>query len=158
MKLSTRACRWCLRWWKVRLVHVALVDLRELLIQYFMCIPQPMSLVQQPEPFDDWDWIYEIKHVGFRALAVIEQGQCRFLSRKKHKLTGHQDLRAALVREGNAETALLDGELVVIDHLGRSVFADLMQRRHLARYFAFDLISLNGEDLTKLTLLARKEN
>ena len=123
-----------------------------------MVIPQPISLVQQPEPFDDWDWIYEIKHVGFRALAVIEQGQCRFLSRKKHKLTGHQDLRAALVKEGNAETALLDGELVVIDHLGRSVFADLMQRRHLARYFAFDLISLNGEDLTKLTLLARKEN
>jgi hypothetical protein len=30
---------------------------------------------------------------GFRALAVIEQGQCRFFSRKKHKLTGHQDLR-----------------------------------------------------------------
>jgi len=53
---------------------------------------------------------------------------------------------------------ILDGELVVVDHLGRSVFADLMQRRHLARYFAFDLISLNGEDLTKLTLLARKEN
>jgi ATP-dependent DNA ligase len=39
-----------------------------------MLIPQPMPLVQQPEPFDDWDWIYEIKHDGFRALAVIEQG------------------------------------------------------------------------------------
>jgi hypothetical protein len=66
-----------------------------------MIIPQPMSLVQQPDPFDDWDWIYEIKHDGFRALAVIEQGQCRFLSRRKHKLTGHQDLRAALVKEVN---------------------------------------------------------
>ena len=116
-----------------------------------------MSLVQQPEPFDDWDWIYEIKHDGFRALAVIEQGQCRFLSRKKHKLTGHQDLRAALVKEVNADTAILDGELVVVDHLGRSVFSDLMQRRHLARYFAFDLLTLNGEDLTKLPLLTRKE-
>jgi len=94
---------------------------------------------------------------GFRALAVIEQGQCRFLSRKKHKLTGHQDLRTALVKEVNAETAILDGELVVVDHLGRSVFADMMQRRHPARYFAFDLLSLNGEDLTKLPLLARKE-
>jgi hypothetical protein len=41
------------------------------LIQYFMCIPQPLSLVQQPEPFDDWDWIYKIMHDGFRALAVI---------------------------------------------------------------------------------------
>jgi hypothetical protein len=42
-----------------------------------MIIPQPMTLVQQPEPFDDWDWLYEIKHDGFRALAVIEYGQCR---------------------------------------------------------------------------------
>jgi bifunctional non-homologous end joining protein LigD len=122
-----------------------------------MIIPQPMTLVQQPEPFDNWDWIYEIKHDGFRALAVIEHGQCRFFSRKKHRLTGYQDLRAGLVKEVNAETAILDGELVVVDHLGRSVFADMMQRRHLARYFAFDLLSLNGEDLTKLPLLTRKE-
>lgn len=72
------------------------------------------------QPFDDWDWIYEIKHDGFRALAVIEHGQCRFFSRKKHKLTGYQDLRQALVKEVNAETAILDGELVVVDHLGRT--------------------------------------
>ncbi|HET8671801.1 MAG TPA: hypothetical protein VFM05_14625, partial [Candidatus Saccharimonadales bacterium] len=44
-----------------------------------------MSLVQQREPFDDWNWSYEIKHDGFRALAVIEHGQCRFFSKKKHK-------------------------------------------------------------------------
>ena len=115
-----------------------------------------MTLVQQPEPFDDWDWLYEIKHDGFRALAVIEHGQCRFFSRKKHRLTGYQDLRAALVKEVNAETAILDGELAVADHLGRSVFADMMQRRHLARYFAFDLLSLNGQDLRQLPLLTRK--
>jgi ATP-dependent DNA ligase len=60
------------------------------------------------------------------------------------------------VKEVNAVTAILDGELV--DHMGRSVFAAMMQRRHLARYFAFDLLSLNGEDLTKLPLLTRKEN
>ena len=96
-----------------------------------------MSLVQQPEPFGNWDWIYEIKHDRFRALAVIQQGQCRFFSRKKHRLTGHRDLRAALVKEVN-------GELVVVDHLGRSVFADMMQRRHPARYFAFDLLSVSS--------------
>ena len=121
-----------------------------------MLIPTPMSLVQQPQPFDDWDWIYEIKHDGFRALAVIEHGQCRFFSRKKHKLTGYQDLRQALVKEVNAETAILDGELVVVDHLGRSVFADMMQRRHPARYFAFDLLWLNGEDLTTTAIADTK--
>jgi bifunctional non-homologous end joining protein LigD len=122
-----------------------------------MFIPQPISLVQQSEPFDDWDWIYEIKHDGFRALAVIEHGQCRFFSRKKHKLTGNQGLRAALLKEVHAESAILDGELVVVDHLGRSVFAGMMQRRHQARYFAFDLLWLNGEDLRQLPLLRRKE-
>ena len=122
-----------------------------------MFIPQPMTLVQQPQPFDDWDWVFELKHDGFRALAVIEHGQCRFFSRKKHKLSGYQDLRAALVKEVHASAAILDGELAVTDHMGRTVFADLMQRRNLARYFAFDLLWLNGEDLRHLPLLRRKE-
>ncbi|HEU4500530.1 MAG TPA: hypothetical protein VFR82_02675 [Nitrospira sp.] len=122
-----------------------------------MVIPQPMTLVQQPEPFDDWDWVFELKHDGFRALAGIEHGQCRFFSRKKHKLVGYQDLRTALVKEVHAETAILDGELGVTDHMGRTVFADLMQRRNLARYFAFDLLCHNGGDLRKVALLTRKE-
>lgn len=116
-----------------------------------------MSLAQQDEPFDDWDWIYEIKHDGFRALAVIEHGHCRFFSKKKRKLSGYQDLRTALLKEVHAQAAILDGELVVVDHLGRSFFAGIMQRHHLVRYFAFDLLWLNGEDLTQLPLLARKE-
>ena len=80
---------------------------------------------------------------------VIEQGQCRFLSRKKHKLTGHQDLSSAIGARG--ECGVLDGELVVVDHLGRSVFADMVQWRHPAR----DLLSLDGEDLTYLPFLAK---
>jgi bifunctional non-homologous end joining protein LigD len=100
-----------------------------------MVIPQPMSLVQHPEPFDDWNWIYELKHDGFRALAVIEHGHCRLFSRRKHRLTGHTDLR-------EAESAILDGELCVTDHVGRSIFAEMMKRRNQARYFAFDLLWL----------------
>jgi bifunctional non-homologous end joining protein LigD len=122
-----------------------------------MVIPYPMPLVQQAEPFDGDEWLYEIKHDGFRALAVIEREQCRLFSRKKHRFTGYQDLRAALVKEVNAGSALLDGELVVTDHLGRSVFADMMTKRRLARFFAFDLLWLNGEDLRALPLSARKE-
>lgn len=116
-----------------------------------------MTLAQQPQPFDDWDWIFELKHDGFRAVAVIEHGQCRFFSRKKHKLVGYQDLRTALVKEVHAETAILDGELAVTHHHGRTVFADLMHRRNLARYFAFDLLWLNGEDLRHMPLLTRKD-
>lgn len=38
---------------------------------------QPMPLVRQPEPFDDPDWIFEVKFDRFRALAYVEDGDCR---------------------------------------------------------------------------------
>lgn len=116
-----------------------------------------MTLIRQPTPFDDPEWIFEIKHDGFRAFAVIERGHCRFISRKKFKLYGLRDLAAALAREVSAETAILDGELAVPDHLGRTVFAAMMKGGHEARYFGFDLVSLNGEDLRQLPLLTRKQ-
>jgi bifunctional non-homologous end joining protein LigD len=122
-----------------------------------MRIPLPMSLGQLSAPFDDPDWVFEIKHDGFRALALIERGHCWFVTRKKHKFYGLHDLATALVREVNAEMAVLDGELAVPDHTGRTVFSAIMKRRHQARYFAFDLLWLNGEDLRALPLLARKE-
>jgi bifunctional non-homologous end joining protein LigD len=122
-----------------------------------MKVPSPMVLRQQTQPFDDPNWIYEIKHDGFRAFAVIEHGQCRFFSRKRHKLYGYCNLREALAKEINADTAILDGELVVTDHLGRSVFASLMKRSQQVRYFAFDLLWINGLDLTTDPLIARKK-
>ncbi|MEM4409880.1 MAG: RNA ligase family protein [Candidatus Caldarchaeum sp.] len=122
-----------------------------------MVVPNPMPLIQRPAPFDDPDWLFEIKYDGFRALAIFERGSCRFLSRNQHKLHGFAELRRALAREINAETAILDGELAVTDHLGRTVFADIMKRRQQALYFAFDLLWLDGEDLRELPLLKRKE-
>ena len=126
------------------------------LVDCFMLIPAPMPLVQRPEPFDDPNWIFEIKHDGFRVLAVIEQGQCRFLSRKKHQLYRFRDLASALIREVHAEGALLDGELAVPDESGRTVFASMMKRRQQARLYAFDLLWLDGQDLRSQPLLKRK--
>jgi bifunctional non-homologous end joining protein LigD len=121
-----------------------------------MIIPTPMPLGQQSKPFDEPDWLYEIKHDGFRALALIDRGHCWFVSRRKHKFHGFRDLAAALVREVNAEVAVLDGELAVPDHTGRTVFAAMMKHRQQARFYAFDLLYLNGEDLRQLPLLTRK--
>jgi len=77
------------------------------------------------------------------------EGKCRQKYRSKH--------REALAREVNVETAILDCELGVPDHLGRTVFAAMMKRRHEARYFGFDLLWLNGEDLRGVPLLTRKQ-
>jgi bifunctional non-homologous end joining protein LigD len=122
-----------------------------------MKIPSPAPLRQQTTPFDNPEWIFEIKHDGFRALAVIEEGTCRFVSRKKHQLR-FRALEEALVKEVRARTAILDGELVAADELGRTVFASMMKRaRDHVRYFAFDLLSLNGKDLRERPLLHRKK-
>lgn len=40
-----------------------------------------MPLVRIPEPFDHPDWLFELKHDGFRALAYVEGHQCRLVSR-----------------------------------------------------------------------------
>ena len=124
-----------------------------------MVIPSPMPVAQQAQPFDDPNWVYEIKHDGFRAMALIEGRHCWFVSRKKQKLYGFRDLATALVREVNAEMAVLDGELAVPDHSGRTLFAATrnQERREQARYYTFDLLWLNREDLRGLPLLARKQ-
>jgi len=122
-----------------------------------MRIPFPISLNQQSTPFDDPEWIFEIKHDGFRALALVEGGDCWFVSRKNRRFNGLQELATALVREVKAEMAVLDGELAVPDDTGRTVYSAVMTRREQARYFAFDLLWLNGEDLRALPLLTRKE-
>ena len=52
--------------------------------------------------------------------------------------------------------AVLDGEIVVLDEYGRSQFNDLLFRRGSLYFYAFDLLSLNGEDLRALPLIERK--
>jgi bifunctional non-homologous end joining protein LigD len=73
-------------------------------------------------------------------------------------LTGFDELGSALVAEIKADRAILDGELAVIDHDWRSLFAVMMTGgRHLARFFAFDLVSINGSDLSQTPLVDRKK-
>jgi bifunctional non-homologous end joining protein LigD len=122
-----------------------------------MIIPMPLPMIQRAQPFDDPDWLYEIKHDGFRALAVIEGGRCRFFSGKKHRLTGFRGLAETVVENLPVASAILDGELAARDESGRTMFTALMERDPPVLYFAFDLLWLNGADLRSLPLLVRKQ-
>lgn len=73
-----------------------------------------------------------------------------------YRLTGFRDLREALPKEVRAEQIILDGELVVTDHLGRSIFAEMLARKKQVRFLAFDLLHIDGEDLRQLPLIHRK--
>ena len=50
-----------------------------------------MPLLKRGDPFDDPDWIYELKMDGFRALAVIEHGRAQLLSRNGHPFASFAD-------------------------------------------------------------------
>jgi bifunctional non-homologous end joining protein LigD len=122
-----------------------------------MHIPTPIPLGRSEKPFDDPNWVFEIKHDGFRALALVEKRHCWLVSRRKHKFHAFGELAAALGRELTVDMAILDGEVAVPDEQGRSVIASMVKRRKDVRYFAFDILWLNGEDLRGLPLVTRKQ-
>ena len=89
----------------------------------------PMTLIQQATPFDHADWLFEIKHDGFRSLAYIQNGICKLVRRKDLDNKRLSDLAQARPPEIRAKDVILDGELVVLDRTGRARFNDLMAGR-----------------------------
>jgi bifunctional non-homologous end joining protein LigD len=79
----------------------------------------PMRLARRLEPFDHPDWIYEIKFDGFGALAYIDEGKCRLVSRRRHEYKSFRELQASIA-ELPVANAVLDGEIVCLDSI-RSV-------------------------------------
>jgi bifunctional non-homologous end joining protein LigD len=114
-----------------------------------------MQVSRIAAPFDHPDWIFELKHDGFRAMAYIVDGRCTLVSRKNHTYKSFALLQDSLAKL-KAKTAILDGEVVVLDDEGRSQFNPLLRRRGQASFYAFDLVYLNGEDARMLPLIERK--
>ncbi|TGU74744.1 DNA ligase D [Geomonas terrae] len=120
----------------------------------------PMLATSAAEPFDDPDWLYEIKLDGYRTIAELSGADVLLYSR--NNLSFNKKF-PSLVRSLSAlnVNAVLDGEVVVLDESGRSYFQLLQNYQRTGRgnicYFPFDLLYLNGEDLRSRPLLARKE-
>jgi bifunctional non-homologous end joining protein LigD len=117
---------------------------------------QPAKLARSLAAFNDPDWLFELKHDGFRSLAYIENGQCRLVSRHRNTYKSLETLSHDLARL-RVENAILDGEIVCLNSDGRSQFKELLYRRGRAVFFAFDLVRLNDTDLRKMPLIERKK-
>src|SRR5690242_17992082 len=89
---------------------------------------QPIIPVARKEPFDDPDWLFEFKYDGFRALCYIEQGRCRFISRRGNILERFSALCEQVWAELEVDDAILDGEVIAADETGRPQFYDLLRR------------------------------
>jgi bifunctional non-homologous end joining protein LigD len=115
-----------------------------------------MPLARLHAPFDHPDWIFEPKLDGFRALAYIEHGTARLVSRNGSTFKSFPALTAPLGPALPVRDAILDGEIVHLGPDGAPLFYALMQRRAPQHYYAFDLLWLDGRDLRGLPLLERK--
>ena len=131
----------------------------------------PMLATPTDKAFDNPDWLFEIKWDGYRAVAFIEDGRVRLMSRTQNDLTEQFQELGSLPRFVRAERAILDGEIAALDDEGRPSFSLMQQRtgfqagkRRLPRregvpviYYAFDLLYLDGVDLRRVALEQRKQ-
>jgi len=107
-------------------------------------------------PFDDDNFLFELKHDGFRALAHIWDGNCELVSRKRNAYKSFNELRENLAKL-KVQNAVIDGEIVCLDDEGRSIFNELLFRRGCPTFYAFDLLYLNNRAVRQLPLIERKE-
>jgi ATP-dependent DNA ligase len=92
-----------------------------------------MPLSRLREPFDDPEWIFELKYDGFRELAFVNGGGTKLVSRRGLEYRRFEDLRSEISLELNADDAVLDGEIVKLDSEERPIFIDLMRRADRSR-------------------------
>ena len=108
------------------------------------------------------EWIYELKFDGIRGVAIKQKNAVKLISRNVKTLTDKYPEIAGALRELPAQEAVLDGEIVALDPDGKSSF-QLLQTANLPGesrppifFYVFDVIQLDGKDLTGLPLLKRK--
>jgi bifunctional non-homologous end joining protein LigD len=114
---------------------------------------QPKPLRTRALPFDDPNWIFELKYDGFRALAVIDR-RPQLVSRNGNSFGSFGGL-AKRIAEHLPSNTVIDGEIVAVDRRGKPRFNDLMFHRRPPCFFAFDLLTLDGRDWRTHQLIER---
>ena len=107
------------------------------------------------EPFDHSDYIFELKHDGFRAVVYLQARECKVVSRNQRNL-GFEALKRSLAKLP-VDNAIIDGEIICVDAKGVSQFNQLLSRKGEPVFYAFDLLWLDGEDLRRRPLVERKK-
>jgi bifunctional non-homologous end joining protein LigD len=131
---------------------------------------QPMLASVIEKPFDDPNWLFEIKWDGYRAVSFIEDGDVRLVSRNQNDLSPRYPELQDLPKFVHGKTVILDGEVVVLDEQGRPSFSLMQQRTGIRAhgrqvvprhdlpifYYVFDILYLEGYDLRRVRLDERK--
>ncbi len=122
---------------------------------------KPMLAVLTDAPFNDDEWVFEVKYDGFRAVTQIQAGKSEMYSRN---LKSFNQNYPDLINELNTikHTVIFDGEVVAENKKGQSVFQLLQNNakekiKGTLKYYVFDLLHLNGYDLYDVPLTERKK-
>ena len=117
------------------------------------CLPSPAD-----KPPSGSNWIYEIKHDGYRLMARRDPVGIRLVTRRGNDWTIRYPLVVEAVNHLKVRSRLIDGEVVCCDEQGLATFQLLRHRRNEPQAFlyAFDLLELNGDDLRREPIEVRK--
>ena len=121
---------------------------------------KPMLATLVNEPFTNDNWLFEIKWDGYRAVAYMDEDYLEILSRNNLSFTQKYSLVAEALQSLGIR-AVLDGEVVAINEQGLATFQLLQNWQNSPsgslHYYVFDILWLEGYDLTRIPLLERKK-
>ena len=122
---------------------------------------RPQLASPAARPPEGEEWLHEIKFDGYRTIARIDGDEVRLCTRTGLDWTERYGVLVEAFRRLPCKQALIDGEIVVQDEHGIASFAALQDalaegRTQALIFFAFDLMYLDGYDLTATPLLERK--
>jgi bifunctional non-homologous end joining protein LigD len=123
--------------------------------------PRPLLACPAAAAPDGAEWLHEIKYDGYRLLARVRDHQVQLLTRKGLDWTGKFRALAARLAELPIQAGLIDGEIVHLEPDGTTDFGHLQdaianERTDALVFYAFDLVHLDGWDLSATALEARK--
>jgi bifunctional non-homologous end joining protein LigD len=107
------------------------------------------------------EWIHEVKFDGYRILSAFQDGKVTLMSRNHLDWTAKIPSVAEAIKDLDVNDAVFDGEVVVLGPKGHSDFQALQlafkeKKEVQFKYYIFDILHLNGEDLRETSLEERK--
>jgi len=119
---------------------------------------KPMKATLVDAPFDDPDWLYEVKWDGYRAVAFIDTKGAELISRNNIPFDKYYPINNIL--KDWKINAVIDGEILVLNDKGLSDFGALQNWRSEADgnlvYYVFDILWYEGKSLMQLPLIQRQ--
>jgi len=146
-------------------------------LEYLQYLPskkiKPMLATAIDKPFDNKEWVFEVKWDGVRAIAFVRNNVARLQSRNGNDITAaYPEVVEAVQKSkiGNG-SAVLDGEIVVLDKNGHPDFQGHQRRMHIqnvkqieklaeeipATYYLFDILYHDGKNVEQLSYLERRQ-